>query len=136
MPLWTSFSSCICALDTQLAHLALSIQLRPESLGYGAGCCASDVPLWVGSMCTYSALCWLIQDCITVPHVSSTDSSAVLVRLQARGSGVPSDNTLTAVATYASSSGEPCTTSTKANPHILSCDMHSQCEPCTNACFA
>ncbi len=67
-----------------------------------------------------------MQDCITVPRVSSTDSSAVIVRLQARGSGVPSDNTLTAVATYTSSSGEPRTTSTKASPHILSTHMHSQ----------
>ncbi|DBA69081.1 TPA: hypothetical protein ACH3X2_013241 [Trebouxia sp. C0005] len=66
----------------------------------------------------------LDQDCITVPHVSSTDSSAVIVRLQARGSGVPSDNTLTAVATYVSSSGEPRTTSTKvALPLSLFCQL-------------
>ncbi len=77
-----------------------------------------------------------MQDCITVPHVSSTDSSAVIVRLQGRGSGVPSDNTLTAVATYTSSSGEPRTTSTKASPHILSTDMHSQYGTRTSACPA
>ncbi|KAL0044614.1 hypothetical protein WJX82_002814 [Trebouxia sp. C0006] len=66
----------------------------------------------------------LDQDCITVPHVSSTDSSAVIVRLQGRGSGVPSDNTLTAVATYTSSSGEPRTTSTKvALPLSLFCQL-------------
>ncbi|DBB01694.1 hypothetical protein WJX77_000727 [Trebouxia sp. C0004] len=66
----------------------------------------------------------LDQDCITVPHVSSTDSSAVIVRLQARGSGVPSDNTLKAVATYASSSGEPRTTSTKVTlPLSLFCQL-------------
>ena len=76
-----------------------------------------------------------MQDCITVPQVSNTDSSAVIVRLQARGSGVPSDNTLTAAATYASSSGEPRTTSTKASPHILTTHMHSHYTICTSACL-
>lgn len=57
----------------------------------------------------------MLQDYVTLPHVSHADSSAVLVRLQARDCGVPSDNSLIAVATYASPSGEPRTTTLKAS---------------------
>lgn len=63
----------------------------------------------------------MLQDCFTVPHVSQTDSTAVTVRLQGRGSEVPSDNSLMAVATYACESGEPRTATLQArhltHPH-------------------
>ncbi len=57
----------------------------------------------------------LLQDCFTVPQVSQADSSAVSVRLQARGSDVPPGNTLMAVATYATPSGDPRTATLKAS---------------------
>ena len=44
---------------------------------------------------------------MTVPRVDQAEGSAVSVQLQARGHGVPADNMLSAVATYASVSGEP-----------------------------
>ena len=54
-----------------------------------------------------ASLVCLLQDCFTVPEVSPSDSTAVSVRMEARGSHVPANNTLTAVATYALPSGKP-----------------------------
>ena len=51
---------------------------------------------------------------MTVPSVDQAEGSAVSVQLQARGHGVPADNMLSAVATYASVSGEPRTASLQA----------------------
>ena len=59
------------------------------------------------------ALC--LQNCMIVPNVNQADGSAVSVQLQARGNGVPADNMLSAVATYATVSGEPCTASLQAS---------------------
>ena len=57
--------------------------------------------------------------------MNQADGSAVSVQLQARGSGVPADNMLSAVATFASVSGEPRTASLQASL-ALKCISASQ----------
>lgn len=52
---------------------------------------------------------------MTVPNVNQADGSAVSVQLQARGNSVPADNMLSAVATYATVSGEPRTANLQAS---------------------
>lgn len=46
--------------------------------------------------------------------VDQAEGTAISVQLQATGSGVPADNVLSAVATYAAVSGEPRTASLQA----------------------
>lgn len=64
-----------------------------------------------------------------MPSVDQVEGSAVSVQLQATGSGVPADNMLSAVATYATVSGEPRTASLQAG---LSLKMHgcNDAAPC------
>ena len=56
-----------------------------------------------------------LQDCFTVPIVSPSDSTGVSAQLEARGSHVPANNTLTVVASYSTQTGEPRTAVLKAS---------------------
>ena len=54
-----------------------------------------------------------------MPSVNQADGIAFSVQLQARGNGVPADNMLSAVATYATVSGEPRAASLQASLSVV-----------------